>query len=515
MKKTILLLAHCIITSLALAQSPSIQWQKCLGGTINENANYIEVTPDGGYILAGYSSSNDGDVSGNHGYYDAWLVKLANTGAIQWQKSIGGSYYDYANSIKPTSDGGYIMAGYTLSNDGNATGNHGLSDAWVVKLSSTGNVQWQKCFGGTADDSANSIQQTTDGGYIIVGYTNSIDGDISESHYGNAWIVKLSNTGNIQWQKTLGSTNGDYANSVEQTSDGGYILSGSATGTSGDNDALIIKLSNIGDIQWSKTIGGRTNTGAFGNDYAKDIKTTSDGGYIMLGQSNSAYIENIATGYHGGWTDILLVKLSDAGDIEWLKCFGANGANYGNSIQITTDGNYILAGSVNVNNGDVSGLHGNDGENNDAWVLKVSNTGSLMWQKCLGGIDREDASSIKPTADGGYIIAGDANYNDGDVSGSHGNQDAWVVKLDSTLFNNTFNTKELTIYPNPTNNLLQLQEPLKIYFEKIIVIDSTGKTVIEQTQNTTQVNVERLASGIYIIKAFTAEEIFVSKFVKK
>jgi len=166
--------------------------------------------------VAGETWSNDGDVSGNHGGSDYWVVKLNSSGDIEWQKCLGGTnsdggiFNDYIYSIQQTSDGGFIMACETMSNDGDVSGNHGSYDAWVVKLNSLGDIEWQKCLGGTNRDIANSIQQTSDGGFIVAGYTYSNDGDVSGNHgYCDAWVVKLNSSGDIEWQKCLGGTNWD------------------------------------------------------------------------------------------------------------------------------------------------------------------------------------------------------------------------------------------------------------------------------------------------------------------
>jgi hypothetical protein len=172
---------------------PTIQWQKCLGGSYIDGATSIQTTGDGGYIIAGSTYSNDGDVSGNHGNRDAWVVKLTSIGSIQWQKYLGGTNPDEASSIQSTSDGGYILAGSTFSIDGDVLGNHGAADAWVVKLSSQGAIQWQKCLGGTDIDFGHCIQSTIDGGYIIAGETYSNDGDVSGNHgHDDVWVVKLN-----------------------------------------------------------------------------------------------------------------------------------------------------------------------------------------------------------------------------------------------------------------------------------------------------------------------------------
>ena len=234
------------------AQAPAIEWQKCFGGTDDDEAKSIQQTSDGGYIVAGETWSNDGDVSGNHGNSDYWVVKLNSSGDIEWQKCLGGTDWDYAYSIQQTSDEGFIVAGQTTSNDGDVSGNHGVYDAWVVKLNSLGDIEWQKCLGGTDWDDVNPIQQTSDGGFIVAGFTESNDGDVSGNH-GNddAWVVKLNSLGDIEWQKCLGGTIDDRACSIQQTSDGGFIVTGftysndgDVSGNHGYSDYWVVKLTN-------------------------------------------------------------------------------------------------------------------------------------------------------------------------------------------------------------------------------------------------------------------------------
>ncbi len=212
-----------------LQAAPDLVWEMSLGGSSIDNANSIVQTSDGGYIVAGDSFSTDGNVTGNHGGNDDWIVKLDSVGVISWQKSLGGSDIDTASSIAQTSDGGYIVAGSSASTNGDVTGNHGNTDYWIVKLDSTGAISWQKSLGGSSGDIATSIAQTVDGGYIVAGYTQSKNGDVTGYHDGGTytfdyWIVKLDSTGAITWKKCLGGSAQDEANSIVQTSDGGYII---------------------------------------------------------------------------------------------------------------------------------------------------------------------------------------------------------------------------------------------------------------------------------------------------
>src|SRR6266542_835053 len=213
----------------------------------------IQQTVDGGYIVAGYSYNyNDNREDSNCPFeYNYLVVKLNSRGIIQWQKCLGGSNEDYAYSVQQTADGGYIVAGYSSSNDGDVTNNHGSVDYWVVKLDSLGTIQWQKCLGGSRDEEGYSIQQTADGGYIVAGSTGSKDGDVTNNHgKTDYWIVKLDSTGIIQWQKCLGGTHDDEALSIQQTADGGYIVAGST----GSNDGDVTNNPNFAD-NWVVKLG--------------------------------------------------------------------------------------------------------------------------------------------------------------------------------------------------------------------------------------------------------------------
>ncbi len=513
MKKLLLSFSVVFVQFATFAQAPAIEWQKSIGGSAVEEAKSIQQTTDGGYIITGYTDSNNGDVTGNHGNSDYWVVKLAATGTIQWQKTLGGTGDDYARSIQQTSDGGYIVAGYTGSTNGDVTGNNGNNDYWVVKLSAVGSIEWQKTLGGTQNEYAYSIQQTTDGGYIIAGYTNSNNGDVAGNHGGSdMWIVKLSSTGTIQWQKTLGGTVNDFAISIQQTTDGSYIVAGytassdgDVTGLQGAFDYWVLKLTATGTIEWQKTAGGSSA------DIAFSIHQTNDGGYIVAGVTLSN--DGDVTGYHGGFGyDSWIVKLSSTGTIQWEKTLGGTNDDITWSIKQIEDGSYIAGGYTFSNDGDVSGNHGGY----DVWVVKLSNTGNILWQKMLGGTGSEYALSIQQTSDGGYITAGSSSLNNGDVTENQGSSDYWVVKLaPDTLSTTDLSRNVLKVFPNPTTSIVTIQNPNNFIINKIIIIDLAGKTILQQERNATQINVEQLASGMYILQAYSGEEKYTTKFIKK
>jgi len=260
-----------------------IPFDKTYGGSEDDEANSIQQTRDGGYIVAGYTWSKGA------GGWDFWVLKLNEKGEIIWEKTYGGEGNDKAYSIQQTRDGGYIVAGSTRSKGA------GGYDFWVLKLNEKGEIIWEKTYGGSGNDEANSIQQTRDGGYIVAGYTRS-KGKGGEADF---WILKLDEKGKIIWEKTYGGIDYDIANSIQQTRDGGYIVAGSTRSKGGD--FWILKLDEKGKIIWEKTYGGP------GDDEAYSIQQTRDGGYIVAGYTYSK---------GAGGKDFWVLKLDEYGEIE-------------------------------------------------------------------------------------------------------------------------------------------------------------------------------------------------------
>lgn len=497
MKKFTLALVTLFSTLFVSAQ-PEILWQRAIGGTQTDFANSILPTSDGGFIIAGTTDSSNGDILSNQGSGDIFIVKLNHVGVIEWQKSYGGNNEDALSDVLQTIDGGYIFAGLTKSNNGDVSGNHGLRDYWIVKISNIGTIEWQKCYGGTNDDSAMSLQQYSDGNYIIAGHTESINGDVNVNHgQRDIWLVKIDTTGNILWQKSLGGTAFESAASIRHTADGGFIFIGSTSSSNGDvlnqhgsYDWWVLKLNTIGAIEWQKSLGGSNF------DFGHSIIQTADNGYIAAGRTWSNNGDVSSDNAKEGW----LVKLNTTGSIQWTKTFGGSGEDiFFNAIQ-TSDGGYLTIGQTFSNNGDISGNHGGA----DIWTLKVDNNGTLQWQSILGGSNNEGGGSILQNVDGSYTLTGFSASNDGDVSGNHGGaSDCWVVKLGSEL-----NTKEylksdyVVLYPNPVKDYINLlidnyatQLPYRI-------TDMFGKIVKSGVLNekNSYIKIEDLSSGVYFMQ---------------
>lgn len=410
-----------LISSTSFGQSPLIEWQATLGGSDFDFARSIGQTTDGGFIVLGTSRSNDVDLTENNGSTDYWVAKLNSTGNLIWQRSIGGSNPDDASSIQQTTDGGYIVAGTSASIDGDVTGNHGGQDFWIVKLGASGTISWEKSFGGSSSDIANSVQQTSDGGYIVVGRTSSIDGDVT-GNQGNTdvWIVKLDALGNLMWEKTFGGTNSEAANSISQTTDGGYVFAGYTSSNDGNisvnigsTDYWIVKLDSTGSMTWEKTFGGSNQ------DMASSIQLTADNGYIVGGStlSNDGHV----TGHLGdldGW----ITKLDSNGNLIWQKSLGSTNWDKTSSIIETSQGGYIAAGETDVNLGF-----------NKYSITMLDANGEILTDELFGGTSNDYATSILQTTNGGYIVAGTSSSNDNDVLLNNGLSDIWILKFGMSL----------------------------------------------------------------------------------
>jgi hypothetical protein len=483
----------CLLIFLLLQKSlsaqPLIDWKKCYGGTREDYTSSLIQTKDGGYFVCGDSRSTDYDVKGTHGD-DGWAIKLDPMGSIEWQKCLGGSNQEQLFSGCQTKDGGYAVTGYTNSNDGDVTGLHDSEkmDVWVVKLNDSGKIQWAKTFGGTNDEMATCIIQTLDGGFIIAASTVSTDGDISQifdNSYWHAWVIKIDSIGNIQWQKILDPSLGyNGISSIILTEDGNYALAGSTSSKMeglilhGKVDVWVIKLNNSGSILWQKTFGGSDN------DNGQSIIQTKEGGYAVIGTTQSK--DGEVTGYHDSvgfsFPDMWMVKLNNNGILQWQKTLGGKDWDKGSSIQQKDDGGYMLLGSTLSNDGDVTGLH----RSIDAWLVEIDSIGNLQWQSAFGSFYVDYGGSLIRTTDKGFAFAASVGYGGGDVTGFHpGNttniDDYWVVKFSSQK--NSIPVPNLsginvTLYPNPNPGIGKINYTLeKSSHIQVEVYDAIGRQI--------------------------------------
>ncbi|HEY0680389.1 MAG TPA: T9SS type A sorting domain-containing protein [Chitinophagaceae bacterium] len=428
-----------IISNLTYSQSgkPTLKWQKTFGGSDLEkygaDANIggyqraLVVLPDG-YVIGGETSSDNGDIVGNHNANtnDIWVARLDTARNIIWSVCLGGTGLETFGSIDQDIDGGFIISGTAGSVDGNVSGNHGgPADAWIVKLSAAGVIQWQKCIGGTKTDIGGYITPVKAEGYIFIGTTYSNDGDVSGNHgtTGDIWVVKLNRAGNIIWQKCFGSTADDLDIAIKATPDGGYIFTGIAQNNSGDvqgfhgsKDIWVVKISATGNLLWQRCLGG------LADEWSANIILTPDGGYLVAGTTASYQSGDVTI--NKGANDAWLVKLDANGQMQWQKTYGGPTYDVFSDAVVLPDQSYVVIGHTNSSLLDISFNRGGY----DIWLVKVSASGNLIWEKTFGGTSSEYATSLVLSGIDEYTFVGETFSNNYDVSGNHGLWDIWIGK---------------------------------------------------------------------------------------
>ncbi len=516
MKTHLLCAIFCVAT--CFAQIPPIQWSKSYGGSGADSMVQTIKTDDGGYIVVGHARSSDGDLtSPNMGITDAWVVKITADGTIQWNRTYGGSAGEGMRAIKKTLDGGYIILGHTGSNDFDISGNHGLTDIWLFKINSTGDLQWQKCFGGSNRDVSGDLVVADNGDFLVIGTTESNDGDVTGNHgLHDVWIMRVNSSGNLLWQKTYGGTGVDQGITIIAAPDGGYVFHGATLGSddgdvsssNGFRDCWIVKIAENGVLQWQQTYGGSAY------ELGGNIIETSDGGYIMVAGAESS--DGDLTGNHGE-VDTWIVKLESDGDIKWQRNFGGTGFDHaqndypGDIIKELPDGRFVVGVTSNSTNGDVTGNHGHG----DFWLLLIDPSGDLIDQHSFGGSFLDEISNVVLIGPDEFLLTGYTASLNGDVSNLHGNNEGWIVKLSSEVLSDSeFVLQGLTVHPNPVRTTLNLHISENAQALTTRIVSVSGQVVYDQAFQSI-INVEKLSSGVYFIEIHEREKIRRSKFIKQ
>lgn len=337
---------------LKLGRTGGIDWQKAYGAVKTDRALSVRRIAAGGYYVAGFSNSFGA------GPYDFWVLKLGDDGSIVWQNTYGGGSHDFGQSLVPTQDGGCVVGGYTTSFGA------GANDMWVLKLAADGTVEWQKTYGGPLNDYLFAVEQTSDGGYLLVGRTESTGAGSYD-----AWVLKLNSDGTIVWQKTYGGGGIEYARAAHEVSFGGYVVAGySDSFGAGGYDFWVLRLNPDGTIAWQKTYGGTSSDQAF------SVDETTDGRVVVAGHTLS---------FGSGLTDAWILKLNPDGTVDWQRTFGGSQEDYVTSIRQVPSGELVAAGRTQSFG---SGM-------TDIWVLRLNPSGTLP---PLGG-----TTSIIPTDSSG------------------------------------------------------------------------------------------------------------------
>ncbi len=396
-----------------------------LGGAEDDELNASVPTTDGGHISVGYSSSNNGDVSGAKGGKDAWVIRYDTEGKMVWQKLFGGPGDEIANAIVAAPDG-FIIVGITNSTSGDFSPSKGDFDVFALKIDISGNIIWSKTFGGSLYESGFSIIATTDGNFLIAASTNSINGDVVGNHvnpttsFSDAWVIKINGSGDAIWKKCFGSKFYEGAIAAANSPDGGYVTVGYTDASQADGDIprftptlsiVMHKMDGSGNLQWTKIFGGSDL------EFAFDVKPANDGGYLIGGYTLSN--DGDVTGYKGGY-DGWLIKTADNGDIIWNRTYGTAKNEVINSIVNLSNG-YKLAGEASP--GVTSA-----GNPTDGWMFSASNSGVMSNEKRYGGSKPDGFRHITNLNNGFFLLTGITQSADSSITGSKGKVDGFLVK---------------------------------------------------------------------------------------
>jgi len=424
-------------------------WQRTYGGTNDEYGQSVQQTADGGYIVTG------GTYSFGAGNGDVWLVKTNASGDTLWTRTYGGTDWDEGYSVQQTSDGGYIVAGTTYSFGA------GYEDVYLIKTNASGDTLWTRTYGGAVFDYGYSVRQTTDGGYIVAGSTSS---------FGNGnqvYLIKTNALGDTLWTRNYGEAGDDYGRSVQQTTDGGYIVAGSTSSFGNSYQVYLIKTNASGDTLWTKTYGGTSE------DWGFSIQQTSDTGCVVAGWTTS----------FGNNSQIYLIKVNAFGDTLMTRTYGGLDWDQGFSVQQTSDRDYIVAGSSD-----------SFGDSSQVYLIKTNASGDTLWTRTCGGAGNDGASSVQQTSDGGYIIAG--------TTGSFGN--GWQIYLIKTDANGNVGVEvspshqsRVTgygVFPNPFTSFASVPGHSS---ERFALYDISGRKI--GTYKGDRIG-EGLAAGVYFLK---------------
>jgi hypothetical protein len=512
MKKILLLFAFTGF-ALCMGAQPDMELGKTLGGNHYDLVNQILQTSDGGYLVVGRTESADDDVSYNHGSQDVWIIRLDASWQIVWEKTYGGTADDNAEDVVELNDGSFVIVAYSNSNDGDVSGRHGTSyDGWIFRISQSGELLWQRMYGGSQNEWPQTIIKTPEGNVLVVGFTHSSNGDIPGNNgSSDGFAVTFSSSGNIVWSKVYGGASADFLRSVVPTDDGGWMLFGdihsSIPGSHGGLDYWLIKTDAQGNLLWQKVYGGSSY------EAASAIHKTVDGAFMLFGRSASHdgdVVNDIP--WHIA-SDLWIVRVNESGDIVWEKAIGGSNTELIYTAIKDVNGAFILGGETGSEDFATNPFYGL----NDSWVMNMSPAGDVLWTKTFGGYDFDYCNALLATPDGGFIAANTTFSTTQEVIGNHGDFDIWLVKFGATV--GVFSPAQtppaaINITPNPAVNTISFQLPEHLDVTQVSVTDVSGKVVL-QANHTNRLDITALTPAWYSVTVTSKTgETFIGKFFK-
>lgn len=518
MKKTLLLSALLVSMQIPTQAQPVLQAQRTYGGSQIDQAKAIIQTSDGGYLMVGRSNSAGGNRTNPLGGADVWLVKTNANRNIQWQRSFGGSGTDIGYDVKATSDGGYIIAGTSNSVNGDVTAPLGGNDAFLLKVNSAGNKQWWINLGGSADDEARSVWQNSDGSYSFAGNSRSSGATLTNRGNSDALAGRVNATGALVWLRSYGGTQFDAATGIQQITQGDIVISGVTSSNNFD-----VSNRRGGSDAWvlrlNNTNGNIVWSRVFGgteDDRAASLRQIAGGDIIVIGSSES---NNRDVSQNRGQEDFWAFRITNGGTLVWSTTYGGPQADDAFGMAITPDGGILMSGESMSASQQVPLNRGGD----DFLTIKINSSGVFQWAITSGGNRDESAAAVAVTTDGGFVVAGyTESRNNGDVTTNRGEKDYWLVKYSSSA--NRLSNDELLpeiksfsfiAYPNPVVDQLQIQSESEIALVRVFNVN--GQLQSEQIVNNMNhwMDFSGLGKGLYIVEALSSDGQVMRKSIVK
>lgn len=505
------LVLSIFLPSILLAQqSPSIIWQQQYGGTGDDRINdLLNLSANEGYLAAGFTTSSDGDITGNNGGQDAWVLRMDAEGNLLWETAVGGEETDVFNAIEVTEDGSFLLLGTSFSMESSLGMAKGDSDIWLVKISGEGAIVWSKLFGGSGKDVGIDLAAMGEGQYAIGGFTFSEDGDfVGNPNRGDrdAFVLVVNEMGDLIWSKTYGGSEEEVFNAVKfETESKRIIAAGFTRSEDGDindnkgfSDFWCVQIAaETGDLLQETTYGGSSS------DKAITAVLLENDEMAILGEtlsSNGQVTDNQGQG------DLWLIKTGMDGSLIWQKTLGTTAIETAYNLLESSDGELVVLGTT-FSIGQSSTL-------SDVLLYKVAtNDGSIIWEFEVSGSGDDVGNGLALASMGGVCLAGHTDSTDGDIGGGgkkHGSHKAWVLRVDdgSTAIEG-WAKEELTlkVYPNPIEGnwifvfdrerSFTAKDEFVLYnilgerLELKVIVESNRKAVLE---------VENWRSGVYFLK---------------
>lgn len=473
---------------------------KKIGGDYVEEAYDAIRDSDGNLVIVGISNTGIEDLMWIS--YDFYIVKLNPEGEIIWEKKYGGTGMDVAYSIVEAADGGYLVAGISDSNDNDFMENYGVGDGRIIKLDTNGNLEWSKNYGGTGQDEIKSILSNGDGTFTLAGSTGSSDYDLTENQGGwDFWVFKIDSSGGVIWSQSFGGSQYDFGQDVISTQEGGLLVGGytdsndfDVLGNFGQTDYWVLKLDALGNLEWSKTYGGSHIDQLYG------LTQTDSGDFGLVGHTDSS---DFLVSNNYGEVDVWLLKIDAAGNILWARNYGSSSSEEAYAISSHNNQFFITGMSGDIIDHDLTEVFGLV----DLWMFKVDSSGELIWQKSMGYHWADYGKSIQMDTNGNWVVAGHFEYDNLTNQFEDINMDFWIINFADAELSTIDQTKSLvSIYPNPTQNLLFFSEELN----QIEIYNPLGQKV-KTSQKGTHINLSKFPKGTYFLKAKTINGTSVEK----